>query len=147
MSSENILEKGIVLKASEGHAEVALIENGGCKECSAKIFCKPSGKDSSKVLEVLDPYGVHPGDEVQIEVSGSAVLKASMILYGIPLLLILIGIMVGMPLFGDTGYPELYSFLFGLGLTVLYISGLFFFKNLKKSEPDLPKITFVKRPL
>lgn len=146
MYNENIIEKGIVLSTKDGYAEIALMQTGSCKECSAKIFCKPSGKTDTKILEVSDPFGVKPGDEVQIQIDGSDVLKASVLLYGVPLLLIVFGIIVGMSLFPRTLIPELLSFLFGLGLTTLYISGLFLIKKIKHTKPNLPQITFVKRP-
>jgi len=146
MQDENIIEKGVVLKANNGHAEIALIETGSCEECSAKIFCKPSEKKDSKILEVNDPIGVRAGDEVQIEINGSDILKASALLYGVPLILIVFGVMLGASIFRSTSIPELLSFIFGLGLTALYISGLFLLKKIKRSKPNLPQIIFVKRP-
>ena len=145
MQSEAIIEKGIVLKAENGLAEIALLETGSCEECSAKIFCKPSENKDSKVLEVSDPYGVQIGDEVQVQISGGAILKASAMLYGVPLLLIILGIILGMEIFAGTSLPELFSFLFGIGLTGLYISGLLLFSKNRFTKQKLPQITFVKR--
>ena len=145
MNQENIIENGIVLNAKDGHAEIALIETGSCEECSAKIICKPSEKKDSKILEVKDPFGVKAGDEVQIEINGGDVLKASAMLYGVPLILIVLGVMIGMIIFKSTSMPELLSFIFGLGLTALYVSGLIFFKRTKRSKPNLPQIIFVKK--
>ncbi|HET54467.1 MAG TPA: hypothetical protein ENN33_04550, partial [Ignavibacteria bacterium] len=87
MQNESIIEKGIVLSAADGHAEIALIQTGSCEECSAKIFCKPSEKKDTKIIEAEDPYGVQPGDEVQIEIAGTDILKASFMLYGMPLII------------------------------------------------------------
>ena len=145
MQSENIIEKGIVLSAENGHAEIALLEEGSCEECSAKIFCKPSEKSDSKILEVDDPFGVKPGDEVLIEINGGVILKASFLLYGMPLIMIIIGIVSGMSIFESTSLPELLSFIFGIGLTALYVSGLFLIKKIKHIKPKQPQITFVKR--
>ncbi len=146
MQSETIVEKGIVLKTDKGYAEIALIEEGSCEECSAKIFCKPAEKKDSKILEVEDPFGVQPGDEVQIQIAGEAILKASFLLYGMPLILIILGIISGISFFAETALPELFSFLFGIGLTALYFSGIFLLRKLKHTKPKLPRITFVKRP-
>lgn len=145
MLNESIKEKGIVITTKKGFAEIALIEAGSCEECTAKIFCKPSDVSDTKILEVSDPFGVQPGDEVEIRISGSAVMKASMILYGIPLIMILTGILLGMSIFKNTSLPEVFSFLFGLGLTALYVSLLFLFKRVRTAKPNLPRITFVKR--
>ena len=145
MQSETIIEKGIVLSATNGHAEIALIETGACEECSAKIFCKPSENKDSRILEVEDSFGVQVGDEVDIEIKGSDVLKASFMLYGIPLILIIIGIMTGMEVFQNSKLPELLSFIFGVGLNVIYFSGFFFFNKINLTKAKLPQITFVKR--
>ena len=146
MQSEAIIEKGIVLNSSEGLAEIALIETGSCEECSAKIFCKPSETKDSKIIEVNDPFGVVPGDEVQIEIAGSDVLKASAMLYGVPLVLIILGIVAGMEMFSAAQTPELFSFLFSAGLAGAYLGGLVLFSKTKLNKPKLPQITFVKRP-
>jgi len=146
MQNESIIENGVVISAEAGHAKIKLIKTGACEECSAKIFCKPSEKKDSKILEVNDPIGVQAGEEVQIEISGSDVLKASALLYGVPLILIVIGVMLGAVIFENTSLPELFSFLFGIGLTALYVSGLFLLKKIKHTKPKLPQITFVKRP-
>lgn len=145
MQNENIIEKGIVISSGNGHAEIALIQTGACDECSAKIFCKPSEKNNKKIIEADDPYGVKVGDEVQIEIAGEDILKASFTLYGMPLLLILIGIIIGMIIFSNTTLPELFAFLFSLGLTTLYFSIMLLINKIKHNEPKLPQITFVKR--
>lgn len=145
MQREAIIEKGIVISSGNGHAEIALIQTGACEECSAKIFCKPSEKSDSKILEVEDPFGVKTGDEVDIEIKGSDVLKASFMLYGIPLILIIFGIVIGMDFFQNTKLPELLSFLFGIGLNALYFGGFFLLEKNKQMPPTVPQITFVKR--
>lgn len=146
MQSESIIEKGIVLSAGDGHAEIALIQTGSCEECSAKIFCKPSENKDSKIIEVEDSFGVKAGDEVDIQIKGSDVLKASFMLYGMPLILILFGIILGMSIFNGTSSPELFSFLFSIGITALYFSSILLINKIKHTKPRLPQITFVKRP-
>jgi hypothetical protein len=50
-----------------------------------------------------------------------------------------------MEIFAGTSLPELFSFLFGIGLTGLYISGLLLFSKNRFTKQKLPQITFVKR--
>ncbi|KUG26475.1 sigma factor rpoe regulatory protein rsec [hydrocarbon metagenome] len=145
MQSESIIEKGIVLSAGDGHAEIALIQTGSCEECSAKIFCKPSENKNSKIIEVEDSFGVKAGDEVDIQIKGSDVLKASFMLYGMPLILIVVGIIAGMNIFTNAVLPELLSFIFGIGLTALYFGNLLLINKFKHAKPKLPRITFVER--
>lgn len=135
--NEELLEEGIVLKSGGGIAEIALKENAACEECSAKLFCGPQN-NKLKTLTVSDPFGTHPGDEVKISVKGKEVLKVSVLLYGMPLVLILAGILIGMNLFEGYKYSELYAFIIGLLFTGFYF--IFFFfkisKNIKTTAPS-----------
>lgn len=118
---EELTEKGIVLKSENGVAEVGLSESDACKECSAKLFCSPS-ENKSKTITALDPYGVEVGDRVTISVSGQTVLKATILLYGIPLLILVGIIAIGLELFNSSSLPELYSFLLAVsGMGIYYL--------------------------
>ena len=139
MNGEQLHEQGIVLEASEGKAKVRLIESGSCEECSAKIFCKP-GEGDSKILEVIDPLGVHAGDEVTINIEGSDLVKASLKLYGIPLVLLVAGIVIGLSLFNNN---ELLAFLLGIGIMAIYYLVIFLLSK-KSPKQILPKIVLVK---
>lgn len=143
MKDELLVEEGIVLSASEGFVEVSLTKSDNCDSCSAKIICKP-GDSEKKVLKVIDPFGVLPGDVVKISIQGSDVLKASLILYGLPLVILIAGIFSGLSLFSGYEQQELFSFLFGLVLVTVYY---FFVRSLqnKRGKENLPKIVFVKR--
>ena len=143
--NEELFEEGIVIKSGGGVAEIALKENDACEECSAKIFCSPK-ENKIRTLKVGDPFGTSPGDEVKISVKGKDVLKASVLLYGVPLVLILTGIIFGMSLFEGNLYKELYSFMSGLTLTALYFL-IFFIKTSKTKENKiLSKIVSFHRP-
>ena len=142
---EELFEEGIVIKSSSGTAEVALKENDSCEECSAKIFCSPQ-KNKLRKLVVSDPLGTLPGDEVKISVLGKEVLKASLLLYGLPLVLILTGIFIGMSLFKSYKYAELYSFVSGFSLSGLYFYILFLKTSKKRQNKTLSKIISFRRP-
>lgn len=143
MNNEVLVEEGIVLSVDNGIAEISVIQNENCGECSAKIICKPN-KDDRNILRVEDPLGVKPGDTVKIEIQGSSLLKVSFQLYGIPLILLLVGILFGTSIFSGYKFSELYSVLFGLGLIVIYF--LFTFSRSRSQRNQiLPKIVFVKR--
>lgn len=143
MKDEILIEEGIVLSVENGVAEVSLSKSDSCHSCSAKLICKPKD-DDFKILKVFDPFGALPGDTVKISVHGSDILKASLMLYGLPLIILLIGTFLGLSIF--SGYPqvELFSFLFGLGLTSLYY--LYSFLSSKnRNKENIPKIVFLKR--
>jgi len=145
MQKEKIIEKGIVLSASDGTARIMLDESGKCEECSAKIFCKPAGSIDAKILEVEDSYGVKAGDKVDIEVIGSDIFKASVMLYGIPMIILIVGILLGMSIFNGLSLKELFAFLFASGLTLVYAVILLVLNKLKPLKQNLPKITSVTK--
>jgi positive regulator of sigma E activity len=138
MYVEEIIEEAVVVKVSVGNAELQLNEKKGCEGCSAKLFCKPGDDDKRKII-ASDSLGVKPGDMVLISVKGNALVNASFLLYGIPLLLLLTGVFLGMNLF--TSLPEFKSFLAGLTLMGIYFMIISLFTNIgKKSIPSIISI-------
>ncbi len=143
MNDEVFFEEGVVVSAENGYADVSVIQNEKCDDCSAKIICKPN-KDELNILRVENPIGAKVGDNVQIEIKGLSILKVSFNLYGVPLILLLIGIFLGISIFDGNEFSELYSVFFGIGLIAIYFILIFYHqKNLK--DQILPKIVFIKR--
>lgn len=130
MNDEAIIEEGIVSSASNGIAEISLIENSSCEECSARIICKPKNYDR-KIIEVVDPFGVSPGDTVKIYIKGSTLLRISFILYGIPLILLILGIAIVTIVLNNHPSVDFFSFLTGVGLAGFYYLFLFLNKPAK----------------
>lgn len=114
---EQIQEHGVVQDIHDGVATVSVLRGGSCRECGARTLCKASDDDNHRV-PALDPLGVKPGDRVRITAPGKNVLLASVCLYGIPLLLLLLGIFLGAGIFTDN--PEIYGSLIGIVLCALY---------------------------
>ena len=115
--SEEILEEGTVIESGDGIATVSIVRGGACEECGARIFCKSSGEENPKVT-ALDLLGAKPGDRVRIAAPGKHVLLVSFLLYGIPIVLLLLGIALGSQIFPSN--KELYGSLLGIGLCALY---------------------------
>ncbi|GJQ62558.1 MAG: hypothetical protein SCALA702_16110 [Melioribacteraceae bacterium] len=144
MIHEEFNEDGIVIESVDGKADVALLRTDNCEECSAKIFCKPKA-DNTKILRVSDPIGVQPGDQVRISVGGGSILKYSLIVYGIPLFLLVGGILFGYYLFANSASPELFSFIFGLILTAIYFFVAYITLRNNINDNIIPRITFVSK--
>jgi len=119
MNSEMLVEEGIVISSENGFAEITITKSEYCVECSAKIICKPSSKDS-QLVKVVDPFGTDPGDKVKIAVKGTVLLKSSSKIYGIPLLLLLVSVCFSNIFLGYSEYKDLYSFLIGILVLVIY---------------------------
>ena len=141
MYKEELYEDGIVKAADDGIAEIVISDSDHCEECSAKVYCKP-GSSNERSLTVKDPFGVHPGDKVRVTIKGSKILSASFLLYGIPLIILVAGIFMGLQIF--TINKELYSTLLAIGLISIYSLGFFLYsKQGKIRTSSYPEITFV----
>ena len=116
MYTEELVEEGIVTEIKNGIATVSVINSDSCEECSAKIFCHT--ENNVRNVTAKDPYGVKAGDKVQISIKGRNVVAASFLLYGLPLVLLIVGIFVGMNHFKDNS--ELISACIGLSLVGFY---------------------------
>lgn len=125
MRGEDMYEEGIVTATARGRATVAVAQSDACEECTAKIFCKNT-PDEAQSVDVRDPFGVSTGDTVRFVIRGESLFAAAGLLYGIPLLLLLAGVLVGMYAW-DPGImrKELWSFLLGIGATAAYYLAVF----------------------
>ncbi len=119
---EVLIEEAIVVAVVPGEGErpsqarVQLVAGDHCEGCPASNVCKPGG-GGQRLLEVHDPVGVTVGDRVRIAVPGGAVLRASFLVYGLPLVLLLIGVWLGMQWWSaENPMRDLWSFLLGAGL-------------------------------
>lgn len=138
---EQLLEKGIVISSNEGFAEVVMQENDNCHQCGAKIFCHSSNDIDKRTLTVKDTLGVVAGDKVVVSLKGKALLGFSFLLYGVPLILLVTGILVGDFLFSKFISKEFYSFLFSVVMIGCYYLIVFKIdKNKKFFSSSLPEV-------
>jgi sigma-E factor negative regulatory protein RseC len=142
MYKEELTEEGIVKASKDGIAEIIISDSNHCEECSAKIYCKP-GNEKFRTLLAKDPFNSDAGDKVIVKINGSRILKASIQLYGITLLILLIGIVVGMNLFNSN--KELYSTIFGITLSGIYLK-IISLTSKKTDYTSYPEIFQVKKP-
>lgn len=119
---ETLEEEGVVLAVvpasgdAPATARVRLLAGEHCEGCPASSVCRPETGDR-RIMEVTDPVGVAVGDHVRVTVPGGAVLRASFLVYGLPLLLLLLGVWLGTRIWGaEVALRDLWSFLLGAGL-------------------------------
>lgn len=141
MFAEEMCEEGIVKNSINGIAEIIVNHSTKCAQCNANEYCK-SDNLSERILLAKDPYGVMPGDQVQVVIKGSQILLASFLLYGLPLLLFIFGIFIGYNLFNEN--KELLSTTLAFAIMIFYIVFfLFFYKSVKSYS--YPEIKFVSK--
>jgi len=124
---EILLEEGVVLELvpteaqAPARARVRLVAGEHCEGCPASGICRPDS-DDRRVLDVVDPLGVTVGERVKVAVPGGAVLQASFLVYGLPLLLLVAGVVAGLSIWpAENPMRDLWSFLLGAGLAGLAV--------------------------
>ena len=141
MYTETLTEEGIVKESKNGIATIVISNSDNCEECTAKLYCKP-GNSSERSLTVKDTFGVIVGDRVRVSINGGQILRVSFLIYGVPLILLLAGLFLGMQLFQI--HKELFSTFFAVGLVSIYILIILFIDRKRKSHlQSYPEIVFV----
>lgn len=138
MTTEAIFETGRVISVLDGKAEVEIIKAEHCSGCSAKSICNVN--DGVRNVLARDPLGVSLGDKVRLSIQGIDLVKMSVLFYGIPLIILVIGIFIGFQFFYQSDFKELYSFLLAVILIVIYYFSYYFFQKKYSKKELLPII-------
>lgn len=138
--AELITETGVVTNKNGNIIEVTLAENEYCEDCSAKIFCKPKS-DKKKSVLVRDTIGCEIGDTVQFSLKGSSLFFVSFKFYGIPLIIMVAGILIGNYLFYGN---ELYTILLSMSVVTVYFLMMFFILRRHNSGINSMPFTIMK---
>jgi len=86
-----IEEEGIVAEIEGTIAKVAILKKSACEQCAASGVCHPGDQE---YLEAANPLGAAKGQKVKVAVAPQIYLKASIILYGIPMAALIAGAIV-----------------------------------------------------
>ncbi len=87
-------EEGVVISVSDGMATVQMIEGAGCQGCASAGACK-SGSEAKRTLEAVNKAGAAPGQCVVVDIESGAFLKASFIVYMVPVIFLFAGAYLG----------------------------------------------------
>lgn len=85
-------EIGIIKEVKGKRASVIIQRSAACGDCGA---CQVGKEKMTMEANAYNTIGAKEGDKVEVEMEFVNVLKASFILYGIPLVLFIIGILMG----------------------------------------------------
>ncbi len=137
-----LVETGRVAKSAQGKALVEIVKGTACAECHVGSACD-LGK-SVRTVEANDPFGVRVDQLVQVSVPNDSVLRASFVVYIIPLLALIAGTLFGEYLGGKFGVQNIFEIIGGftcLGLSFLFVR---FYNNIFKeqirNQPVITKI-------
>ena len=121
---ETIRHEGIVESIGAKSCLVRILQASACSSCSARQLCR-SSESKEKVIEVKGHYPtLQVGDNVTLIGSVRQGLRASVLAYVIPLIIMLIALFVGTRLGGD-GIGALAALLF----LAIYYGILFLFRD------------------
>lgn len=121
---ETIRHEGIVESIGAKSCLVRILQASACSSCSARQLCR-SNESKEKVIEVKGHYPtLQVGDNVTLIGSVRQGLRASVLAYVIPLIIMLVALYVGTRLGGD-GIGALAALLF----LAIYYGILFLFRD------------------
>ena len=137
-------EEGIVTKVYSSTAWVKCSKSAACESCSAKGFCDTvgGGSDDDVEVEAINDVGAKVEDRVTICFETSSLLKVSFLVYMVPVLFLILGVVVGDNIARIFNYDQsIFSVLVGF----LFLFAAFFFvkakgKELSIKEAYQPKI-------
>lgn len=140
MHGEELIEQGIVIKKEGDVAEISLLRSDACESCDS-FFCK-AGKQGENILLARDEeFSSSVGDVVRVAITGKSIYYATALIYIVPLVLLILGIVVGLSIFEGYSMIEVWAFAMGIGFVALYYVVLLSLKV--NSKPTLPKIISV----
>ena len=136
-------EEGIVTKVDSSTAWVKCTKSAACESCKAKGFCDTmGGPDDDVEVEVINAVGAKINDRVTISFETSSLLKVSFLVYMVPVLFLILGVVIGDKIALIFNYDRS---IFSIVAGFLFLVAAFFFvkaKGNKMSKKDeyKPKI-------
>ncbi len=91
-------EQGVVTKwGAHGRstAWVKTTQSSACESCSSRNSCNPDSSGREREVEAINAVGAKVGDQIQLSMDTSSLLKAAFLLYIFPIICMLIGGLLG----------------------------------------------------
>ena len=116
-------EEAVVIDVSGTRATVTIESKSHCDHCR---LCTV-GEDGQRMLEADNKVSASPGEKVILEVPPGQIVTTSLVVYGLPLVALVGGVVLGYFLAGNLGIPEKrepLGFAFGIAGLVLSLIGV-----------------------
>jgi len=121
---EAIRHEGIVESVGTESCSVRILQATACSSCSARQLCR-SSESKEKLIEVRGHYPtLHVGDSVTLTGSVRQGLRASLLAYIVPLILMLVALFIVTRLYGEAA-----GALAALLVLMLYYGVLYMMKD------------------
>jgi sigma-E factor negative regulatory protein RseC len=139
-----LVETGRVAKKERDRVVVEVEKNSACAECHVGCACDID--KSIRLVEANNPLGAEVDQYVQVSIPNDSVLRASFVVYIIPLSALIAGTLLGRYIGVRVGVKDLFEVLSGftcLGLSFLFVR---YYNNLFKQQlRNQPVITKIMR--
>jgi len=112
-------EQGLVMEIENDQVVIQLARTSACDQCGA---CSMGAHDQEMLLRAENQCNAKPGDHVYLELQQENFFKAVSIMYGLPLVGLIIGFLAGYGgarLFGQSNWQEPLGLLGGIGLMIV----------------------------
>jgi positive regulator of sigma E activity len=136
-----IEEEGIVAEVAGDIARVSIMAKSACEKCSASGVCHPGDQE---YMEASNPLGAKKGQKVKVVLAPQVYLKASIILYGIPMTVFVAAAIAGKNLglrYGTESSSDLWAFIAGTAcMAVSFLFIRMYNKKVEKTQQYKPTI-------
>jgi sigma-E factor negative regulatory protein RseC len=136
-----IEEEGIVAETEGDIAKVAILRKSACEACAAAGICHPGDQE---FMEAANPLGAKKGQKVKVVVAPQIYLKASIVLYGVPMAALIGGAIIGKNLalkYSGEANSDLWAFISGMVcMAVSFIFIRMYNKKVEKTQEYKPVI-------
>lgn len=113
-------ETGVVIEEHKNTVIIKASRSSSCDSCGSKRSCH--GGDGEDVLIEADNFiGAHAGDHVVFSVSASSVIKAGVLIYLVPILSFIAGVVIGQVI-GGRFLPGYNADLVAGGLGAIFLA-------------------------
>ncbi len=92
MSEEEIQDKGQVTAIAGDIISVEVVRGGGCDSCSLHGIC--FSKNTPAVFKIASELPLQVGDEVELHISAEGKVLASLLVFGLPVLFLVLGFLL-----------------------------------------------------
>ena len=130
-------ETGKVISTKNDRAEVEVAAKGECEHCTAHGICNWTGTSVRKVLTV-NKVGAGAGDTVELETVEGSGAKTNLLVFGIPVVLMLAGVLVGGLIMRKDAWSGI---LAGVGLALGFGIVKIIDTSVNRSGRSLPVVT------
>lgn len=89
-----ITEEGIVQQVEPAKALILIMRSSACAGCHSQSACQPS-EHKEAIVEAINDVNAQVGDRVQVSVPAVSLLKATFIVYLVPVLALILGAIAG----------------------------------------------------